>query len=79
MAGKRITMKCRCGKVLTDKMEVEYSRRLSEFFCSPDCAADAYFEYMESVPVDFTQELPDGIKVVDGKLLTHSEIVGIVV
>jgi hypothetical protein len=79
MAGKGDAMNCRCRKVLTAEMEVEYSRRLSEFFCSPDCAADAYFEYMESVPVDFTQELPDGVKVVDGKLLTHSEIVGIVV
>jgi len=56
-----------CGKELTDKTEVEYSEWLTSYFCSPDCAADKYFDLMGSAPVDFS-ELPDTIKVVDGKL-----------
>ena len=62
-------MKCRCGKPLTSKMEVEYSDYINEFFCSPDCATDRYFDYMLSGPVDFSQDkLPLGVIVVNGKL-----------
>jgi hypothetical protein len=59
--------------MLTNKMEVEYSPWINEFFCSPDCATDRYFDYMESRPVDFTQDLPEGVKVVDGKLVRDTE------
>ena len=47
-------MKCaRCGATLTAKMEIEYSGYLGEYYCSPDCATDRYFEHMESEPVRF--------------------------
>lgn len=61
-------MKCaNCEKILTSTMEIEYSAWLTEYFCSPKCATDKYFNYMESTPVDF-ENLPDGLEIVDGKL-----------
>lgn len=61
-------MKCaNCEKVLTTKMEVEYSAWLTEYYCSPKCATDRYFNYMESTPVDF-DNLPNGLEVVNGRL-----------
>ena len=62
-------MNCaRCNKVLTDKMEVEYSYQVNEFYCSPDCATDRYFEYMQSGALDFTNPLPEGVVVINGFL-----------
>jgi len=49
-------------------MEVEYSHHINEFFCSPDCATDRYFERMRSTPLDFSSPLPEGVMVVDGLL-----------
>ena len=43
----------RCRKALTRKMEIEYSGFLGEYYCSPDCATDRYFEYLDSEPVEF--------------------------
>ena len=54
---------CKCGKSLTVHMKVEYSRHLNEFFCSPDCATDRYFEYMESCCVDMEQPLPENVEI----------------
>ncbi len=49
-------MKCkRCKKILTKDMELEYSQHCTELFCSPDCAMDYYFNYLESKPVSFTE------------------------
>jgi hypothetical protein len=50
-------------------MEVEHSAWLNEFFCSPSCAQDRYFEYMESTPVDFENKLPDGAAINDDGFL----------
>ena len=60
---------CRCGKPLKSGMEVEHSAWLNEFFCSPSCAQDRYFEYMESTPVDFENKLPDGASINDDGFL----------
>jgi hypothetical protein len=61
-------MKCaNCKKVLTAKMEIEYSAWMTEYFCSPKCATDKYYDYMQSVPVDF-ENLPESLVVVNGKL-----------
>jgi len=55
-------------------MEVEHSAWLNEFFCSPECAEDRYFEYMESTPVDFENKLPDGASInADGFLVDDAE------
>ena len=55
-------------------MEVEHSAWINEFFCSPDCAQDKYFEYMESTPVDFENKLPDGVSInADGFLVDDAE------
>lgn len=62
-------MMCRCGKILMSDMEIEYSAHLSEFFCSPDCATDRYFDYMASTPVDFENPLPDNIVVDENSTL----------
>lgn len=62
-------IKCRCGKELKSGMEIEHSQWLNEFFCSPDCAQDRYFEYMESTPVDFENTLPDGASINDDGFL----------
>ena len=46
-------MKCDnlcCGRTLTRTMEIEHSHWLSEYYCSPDCATDRYFEAMDSLP-----------------------------
>ena len=67
-------IKCRCGKTLKADMEVEYSRWINEFFCSPDCATDRYFEYMESTPVDFENTLPEAVEInSDGVLVKDAE------
>jgi hypothetical protein len=62
-------LRCRCGKTLKASMEVEYSGRVNEFFCSSDCAADRYFEYMESTPVDFENTLPEKIEINNNNIL----------
>lgn len=62
-------LKCRCGKELNTEMEIEYSQRINEFFCSPDCALDRYFNYMQSSCVDVTQPLPEDVQIVDGLLV----------
>ena len=59
----------KCGKELKSDMEIEYSEWINEFFCSPDCAMDRYFEYMQSCCVDFSQSLPMKTKVKDGYLI----------
>lgn len=65
---------CRCGKPIKSGMEVEHSAWLNEFFCSPNCAQDRYFDYMESTPVDFENKLPDGASVnADGFLVDDAE------
>ena len=57
-------LKCSvCGKELKSDMEIEYSHWINEFFCSPDCATDRYFNYMESNPIDFENTLPEGVTV----------------
>jgi hypothetical protein len=61
-------IKCKCGKIITTKMDVEYSQQINEYFCSPECAEDRYFEYMGSYCVDFSQPVPDGAMIKDGKL-----------
>lgn len=48
-------MKCQCGKIITAKCEIEYSQEICEFFCSPDCAKDRYFDYMGSVPASYKE------------------------
>lgn len=58
-----------CKKPLTALMEIEYSRHLTEYFCGPECATDFYFSYLESAPVDFSNELPSGVIVNSKKRL----------
>jgi len=55
-------------------MEVEYSQWINEFFCSPDCATNRYFNYMESTPLDFDNTLPEGVIVVNGLLDRAAEL-----
>ena len=50
-------------------MEIEYSPWINEFFCSPSCATDRYFNYMESNPLDFDNTLPEGVTVNDAGVL----------
>lgn len=60
-----------CKKELTKDMEIEYSEWINEYFCSPDCAMNRYFEYMESSTFDLTNEQllkEHNIKIVNGKL-----------
>lgn len=60
-----------CNKPITNKTQIEYSNWLQEYFCDPDCAANTYFNYMESSPLalDLKDELKErGIKIVNGKL-----------
>jgi len=66
-------LKCySCNKELTNETQIEYSNWLKEYFCNPDCAADSYFNYMESYPFNLDinkDELKErGIKLVNGKL-----------
>jgi hypothetical protein len=37
-----------CKKTLKEGMEIEYSEQIGEYFCSPDCATNVYFDYMGS-------------------------------
>lgn len=69
-------MKCQtCNKELTVKMEIEYSRNLGDYFCSPNCAMHYYFEYMQSTPFDVEDRKDElakrRIKVINGKLYTE--------
>ncbi len=42
-------MRCEvCGKILRTHMEIEWSKELNEFYCSPDCATTRYFDYLDS-------------------------------
>ena len=67
------TLKCSvCEKELKSSMEIEYSSWINEFFCSPKCATDRYFNYMESLPVDFDNELPEGVIVNDAGVLVRA-------
>jgi hypothetical protein len=62
----------KCSKVLDTSMEIEFSRKINQFYCSPDCARDSYFDYMDSVNVDVNdQELLDSenVKVVNGNFI----------
>lgn len=45
-----------CGKVLRPDMEIEYSRRVSEYFCSIVCVDNFLYEYMEMYPVDLSDK-----------------------
>ena len=68
-----VKVKCgNCEKELKSTMEVEYSRHLSEFFCSSECATDRYFSYMESTCVDMGQVLPLGVKIDNKKFLVQT-------
>lgn len=59
-----------CHKELTKDMEVEYSNWLTAYYCCPDCAMSAYFEYCDSIPVDMTRLKDYGLKALkDGKLI----------
>jgi hypothetical protein len=40
-----------CKVPLTGYHEIEYSLENNEFYCSPRCAQDAYFAYMQSIAV----------------------------
>jgi hypothetical protein len=56
MENKMEYLKCaRCNILLTFEMEIEHSKWLGEFYCSPDCATDRYFDYMESTPLEFDE------------------------
>jgi hypothetical protein len=58
-----------CGKVLTNKTEIEHGRWMSEYYCNPDCAMSRYFEYCESRPLEKEFYNEHGIKVLpDGRL-----------
>ena len=64
---------CKCGKTLKSNMEIEYSRHMTEFFCSPECATDAYFSYLESAPIDFENDLPSGVTVTAAGVLVRND------
>lgn len=66
-------IRCRCEKIITNKMEVEYSSMLNEFFCSPKCATDRYYDVLHSVNVDFSQSLPEGLIVSGGLLIRPTQ------
>lgn len=51
-------MECdNCGKKLIQEMEIEHSNWISEYFCSPNCAINRYFNYMRSSPVEATEKV----------------------
>lgn len=61
-----------CWKELNTSMEIEYSREVNEFFCSPDCARDRYFDLMQSVNVDLKDKdflENENVKVIKGNLV----------
>lgn len=69
-------MKCaRCGKELTEDMEIEYSEEIDKYFCDLSCAMDVYFEYMGSTPIEKdSKELADRkIIIKNGKLYYCSD------
>lgn len=61
-----------CNRELTTDMQIEYSNWLSDYFCSPNCATDYYFNYMESTPFDPDDRRDEmeerGIELIDRKL-----------
>ncbi|MCL9969576.1 hypothetical protein MX569_03100 [Anoxybacillus kestanbolensis] len=60
-----------CNKEIDVSMEIEYSDQINEFFCSPDCATNRYFEYMGSSFFDVTDKgnlEKENIKIIKGKL-----------
>ncbi|MCA1027011.1 hypothetical protein LCM23_12995 [Cytobacillus kochii] len=57
-----------CGKPLTDKMDIEYSQELGEYFCSVRCAEDYYFDYMRSIPLENIIEETEVVYFKNGKL-----------
>ncbi len=65
-------MKCSwCKQILTDKMEIEYSADMCEFYCCPDCATSSYYERLRSRVLDLTDTEffeNHGIKIIKGKL-----------
>ena len=61
-----------CQKVLNTSMEIEYSREVNEFFCSPDCARDRYFDIMQSLSVDLKDKIflkNENVKVINDILV----------
>jgi len=60
-----------CKVVLVKGMEVEYSKWLTEFYCSPSCAEAKYFEYLDSSPVDFENLNLYGLSLVKNKLVSN--------
>lgn len=68
-------VRCRCGKVIKVGMEAEHSTRMSETFCSPECATDAYFNYLESAPIDWTGPLPGDLAVTTTGSLVHFDVI----
>ena len=62
------TVKCKwCKKEITEDMEIEYSTECTEYFCSPNCAMEYYFERMGSSPID-KGNLNNDVEFIDGKL-----------
>ncbi|KKN67128.1 hypothetical protein LCGC14_0464750 [marine sediment metagenome] len=51
----------RCEKILSKKDEIEKSDHYGEFYCSPDCATDAYFEYAMSHPSTYEEMVEEQI------------------
>jgi hypothetical protein len=72
MGSKLESLKCgNCDKELNVSMEVEYSREINEFFCTPDCAKEKYFTYMDSSVFDKEDRKlieEENLKIIDGKL-----------
>ncbi|ARF70726.1 hypothetical protein B7C51_24960 (plasmid) [Paenibacillus larvae subsp. pulvifaciens] len=65
-------LKCRgCEKELSPDMDIEFSEFLNDFFCSPDCAQDFYFDYMGSCL--FCPDDHNDVIVKNGKLFMVEE------
>jgi hypothetical protein len=61
-----------CEKEIDVSMEIEYSQEINEFFCHPDCATNKYFDCMQSMVFDRTDEeflKNENVKIVKGKLI----------
>ncbi|ONK21211.1 hypothetical protein BLX87_23060 [Bacillus sp. VT-16-64] len=59
-----------CGKPITTKTDVEYSRFYSQFYCNYNCALNDFFDRAQCTPFDFTdkQQLSfKGIEIKKGK------------
>lgn len=46
-------------------MEIEYSDFLCEYYCSPDCATDRYYDYMGSTVLYNTELKEHNLKVLN--------------